>query len=128
MADVDVIDANGSCARFAGSGLDHLILFGERRLLHVLKEFVVHYHEERNHQGPRQRLDCASSQRDRQRPSSLPRTLGRPVALLLPGTVSVGRVFGQYGHASIGQTADTYGHVQPERHEAAAAGFDCYLV
>ena len=31
--------------------LDHLILFGERRLLHVLKECVVHYHEERNHQG-----------------------------------------------------------------------------
>jgi hypothetical protein len=31
--------------------LDHLILFGERRLVHVLKEFVVHYHEERNHQG-----------------------------------------------------------------------------
>ena len=31
--------------------LDHLILFGERRLLHVLKEFVAHYHAERNHQG-----------------------------------------------------------------------------
>jgi hypothetical protein len=27
------------------------LLFGERRLRHVLKEFVVHYHEERNHQG-----------------------------------------------------------------------------
>ncbi|PYO09697.1 MAG: hypothetical protein DMD75_14930, partial [Candidatus Rokuibacteriota bacterium] len=25
----------------------------------------------------------------------------------------------QLGHASIGQTADTYGHVQPERHESA---------
>ncbi len=43
--------------------------------------------------GPRQRLDCAGSPRDRQRPSSLPRTLGRPVALLLPGGVSVGRGF-----------------------------------
>ena len=31
------------------------------------------------------------------------------------------------GHASIGQTADTYGHVQPDRHEAAAAGLDRYL-
>jgi putative transposase len=31
--------------------LDHLILFGERRLVRVLKEFVVHYREERNHQG-----------------------------------------------------------------------------
>jgi hypothetical protein len=27
------------------------------------------------------------------------------------------------GHATIGQTADTYGHVQPERHEAAAPGW-----
>jgi integrase len=33
----------------------------------------------------------------------------------------------QMGHASIGQTADTYGHVQPERHEAAVAGLDRYL-
>ena len=29
------------------------------------------------------------------------------------------------GHATIAQTADTY--VQPERHEAAAAGLDRYL-
>jgi putative transposase len=43
--------------------LDRLILFGERRLLHVLAEFVAHYHGERNHQGldndliaPRRRL------------------------------------------------------------------------
>ena len=33
----------------------------------------------------------------------------------------------QMGHASIGQTADTYGHVQPDRHEAAAGGLDRYL-
>ena len=31
--------------------LDRLILFGERRLLRVLEEFVTHYHWERNHQG-----------------------------------------------------------------------------
>jgi transposase InsO family protein len=31
--------------------LDRLILFGERRLLRVLDEFVTHYHWERNHQG-----------------------------------------------------------------------------
>jgi putative transposase len=30
--------------------LDHLILFGERRLLRTLDEFVAHYHGERNHQ------------------------------------------------------------------------------
>jgi hypothetical protein len=34
----------------------------------------------------------------------------------------------QLGHASIGQTGDTYGHVQPDRHEAAAARLDRYLV
>ena len=33
----------------------------------------------------------------------------------------------QLGHASIGQTADTYGHVQPERHEAAVKGLDRYV-
>jgi hypothetical protein len=33
----------------------------------------------------------------------------------------------QMGHASVAQTADTYGHVQPDRHEAAAAGLDRYL-
>jgi integrase len=33
----------------------------------------------------------------------------------------------QMGHASIGQTADTYGHVQPDRHESAATGLDRYL-
>ena len=31
--------------------LDRLILFGERRLLRVLDEFVTHDHWERNHQG-----------------------------------------------------------------------------
>jgi hypothetical protein len=31
--------------------LDRLILFGERRLLRALDEFVAHYHGERNHQG-----------------------------------------------------------------------------
>jgi len=33
----------------------------------------------------------------------------------------------QLGHASIGQTADTYGHVQPERHEVAVEGLDRYV-
>lgn len=33
----------------------------------------------------------------------------------------------QLGHASIGQTADTYGHVQPDRHESAVVGLDRYL-
>jgi integrase len=37
-------------------------------------------------------------------------------------------VQGQLGHASIAQTADTYGHVVPERHEAAVEGLDRYVV
>jgi integrase len=31
------------------------------------------------------------------------------------------------GHASVAQTADTYGHVQPDRHENAVADLDRYL-
>ena len=34
-----------------GKCLDRLILFGERRLLRAVDEFVAHYHRERNHQG-----------------------------------------------------------------------------
>lgn len=33
----------------------------------------------------------------------------------------------QLGHATIAQTADVYGHVQPERHESATARLDRYL-
>jgi len=31
--------------------LNHLVLFGERHLRHVLKEFLAHYHRERFHQA-----------------------------------------------------------------------------
>jgi putative transposase len=52
---VQAPNANAYAERFVRSireeCLDRVILIGERRLLHVLKEFVVHYHEERNHQG-----------------------------------------------------------------------------
>jgi putative transposase len=48
-------NANAHAERFVRSireeRLDRLILFGERRLLHALGEYVAHYHEERNHQG-----------------------------------------------------------------------------
>lgn len=33
----------------------------------------------------------------------------------------------QLGHATIGQTSDVYGHVQPDRHEGAVTGLDRYL-
>ena len=52
---VQAPNANAYAERFVRSirekCLDRLILFGERRLLRVLDEFVTHYHWERNHQG-----------------------------------------------------------------------------
>ena len=36
--------------------LDRMILFGEQRLRTTLREFVEHYHSERNHQGLGNRL------------------------------------------------------------------------
>ena len=48
-------NANAYAERFVRSireeCLDRLILFGERRLVRALAEFVAHYHGERNHQG-----------------------------------------------------------------------------
>jgi len=34
----------------------------------------------------------------------------------------------QLGHSTVALTADTYGHLQPDRHESAAAGLDKYTV
>jgi putative transposase len=36
--------------------LDHFVIFGERHLRHLLREFVSHYHSERYHQGIGSRL------------------------------------------------------------------------
>ncbi|MFT5240324.1 MAG: putative transposase, partial [Kiritimatiellia bacterium] len=54
--------------------LDHLILFGEKSLRHVLKEYLAHYHSERNHQGignlipfPDERLSRAGKVRKHER-------------------------------------------------------------
>jgi len=48
-------NANAYAERFVRSiraeCLDRVIVFRERRLRHVIDEFVVHYHGERNHQG-----------------------------------------------------------------------------
>jgi transposase InsO family protein len=53
-------NANAYAERFVRSireeCLDRLILFGERRLIRALDEFIVHYHRERNHQGLGNRL------------------------------------------------------------------------
>jgi hypothetical protein len=65
------------------------IVFGERRLLHVLKEFVAHYHE-RNHQGLGNDLIAPMPGAFGGTRNSLSRPVGRAVALLLPGGVSMG--------------------------------------
>ena len=52
---VQAPNANAYAERFVRSireeCLDRLILFGERRLLHALDEFVAHYHRERTIRG-----------------------------------------------------------------------------
>ena len=52
---VQAPNANAYAERFVRSVreecLDCLILFGGRRLLRALDEFVAHYHGERTHQG-----------------------------------------------------------------------------
>jgi transposase InsO family protein len=54
LTPVQAPNANAYAERFVRSireeCLDHLILFGEPRLLRALDEFVAHYHRERNHQ------------------------------------------------------------------------------
>jgi transposase InsO family protein len=55
LTPVQAPNANAYAERFVRSireeCLDRLILFGERRLLRALNEFVAHYHGQRNHQG-----------------------------------------------------------------------------
>ena len=55
LTPIQAPNANAYAERFVRSireeCLDRLILFGERRLIRVLNEFVAHYHGERNHQG-----------------------------------------------------------------------------
>jgi transposase InsO family protein len=55
LTPIRVPNANAYAERFLrsirGECLDRLILFGERRLVRALAEFVAHYHGERNHQG-----------------------------------------------------------------------------
>lgn len=40
--------------------LDHFVIFGERHLRHLIREFVVHYQTERFHQGLEGRIPTAS--------------------------------------------------------------------
>jgi putative transposase len=40
--------------------LSKLVLFGQQGLEHALREYVAHYHEERNHQGLENRIPFPS--------------------------------------------------------------------
>jgi putative transposase len=79
-------NANVHAERFVRSireeCLDRLILFGERGLIRAVDEFVAHYHTERNHQGLDNRLSRVPPAR--RHPDSVPRAVGRAVALLPP--------------------------------------------
>src|SRR5262245_54570865 len=92
---VQAPNANAYAERFVRSireeCLDRLILLGERRLLHVQRVRGA-LPRGAESSGARQRFASAGSSPNRQRRSSLPRTFGRPVALLLPGSMSVGRI------------------------------------
>jgi putative transposase len=52
--------ANGICERFLGSVrrecLDHMLIFGERHLYRVIKEYVAFFNQARPHQGLEQRI------------------------------------------------------------------------
>ncbi len=53
--------------------LSKLILFGEKSLRHALREYVVHHHHERNHQGKENLLLFpASEQIGQSAPGALP--------------------------------------------------------
>ena len=51
MAKRPLAEKNHSIQTFGFDRQDEMILFGERALRHVLKEYAAHYHFERNHQG-----------------------------------------------------------------------------
>jgi putative transposase len=69
-------NANAHTERFVRSirqeCLDRLILFGERRLLCALDEFLTRYHGERNHQGLGRPVDRPSGPTIYWRPCSMP--------------------------------------------------------
>ncbi len=58
--------ANAYCERFLGSTrrdcLDHVLIFGERHLHEVIKEYVAYYNRSRPHQGIGQQIPEAARQ------------------------------------------------------------------
>jgi transposase InsO family protein len=92
-------NANAHAERFVrsirGECLDRLILFGERRLPRVLKELVVHYHNERNHQGLGN--DLIAAPRRSVAPGFVTTTAWAARCATTITQVERGTSFGQYG-------------------------------
>ena len=79
--------ANAHAERFVRSikesCLDRMILFGERSLKTAIRNFVAHYHSERNHQGLANRIILPETSHLGASGSVQKRATGRPVELLL---------------------------------------------
>jgi transposase InsO family protein len=61
---------NAHCERFVRSikeeALDQIVMFGERFLHYVLRQYLAHYHTERNHQGLGNQRIASEAERTRQ--------------------------------------------------------------
>jgi hypothetical protein len=95
-------NANTYAERFVRSiraeCLDRLIVFGKRRLRHVVDQFVAHYHGERNHQGLGNELIAPQCHQNAARTFSVA-SGSAPTALLPSRGLTVGGVFGHYEFA-----------------------------
>jgi transposase InsO family protein len=73
--------ANAICERFLGSArrecLDHLLIWGERQLYEVIKEYVWFFNEARPHQGIEQRIPAKIQ--SEKRANSAGKIIGIPV-------------------------------------------------
>jgi putative transposase len=93
LTPVQAPNANAYAERFVRSireeCLDCLILFGERRLLRAVDEFVGHYHGERNHQGLGNELITPGSCWRWRNPGPVSGPAGRAVTVLPPCGLSL---------------------------------------
>jgi Integrase core domain len=78
--------------------LSKLILFGESSLRRALQQYIVHYHEERNHQGKDNRIlfSFSAGGKEEHGSSAVSRTTGGPAEVLREGSGI--KVDGTAGH------------------------------
>ena len=68
--------------------LDHFLVFGEKHLDYLVREYVEHYHTERPHQGLGNRLVIGEPP-PCQRGSPLPHAAGRTAEALFPRGINL---------------------------------------